>query len=477
MALIKSISGIRGTIGGLPQEGLTPYDVVSLVAAFSVFLKNKKSGARLTVVIGRDGRQSGAMLSRLVSGTLISLGIDVIDMDLASSPSVEMAVIQLEAQGGIIITASHNPAGWNALKLLDERGEIISAASGEEVYRLALTDKLTFSTEQELGNVYHRPELSEGHLLAVLRAVLVDKEAIAARRFKVVVDGINSVGGIIIPELLRRLGVTDIIEVNCEPSGNFSHNPEPLASNLVETANLVKETGADLGIVVDPDVDRLAFIDERGIMISEEYTIVAVTDYVLTNFEDVEKAYPGKYLKTACSNLSSTRALKDVVEKHGGRYEAAAVGEVNVASKMKEIKAFIGGEGNGGVIYSELHYGRDALIGLALYLSALARSGQTISEFQSAFPRYSMVKEKIDLQPGLDLGHILKLIKEEEHKRNDQIKTTEIDGLKFDWQNSWVHLRASNTEPIIRIYAEAEDEAAARLLSEDIKAKIYAYIK
>ena len=413
------------------------------------------------------------MIRNLTVGVLLSQGIDVIDLGLASAPTVEMSVIQEQAAGGIIITASHNPQGWNALKFLNEKGEIFSAREGKQLLDLAERADCDFSTEEQLGSYLLNPSLSKKHLAAVLAAPLVDKAAVANKNFKIVVDGINSVGGTIVPALLHMLGVSDIVELNCEPTGIFAHKPEPLAENLTQISAKVRETKADLGIVVDPDVDRLAFIDENGVMISEEYTLVAVADYVLKNFSIIDSAYPDQYQKTSSSNLSSSRALKDVAERCGGRYEAAAVGEINVVEKMKELKAAVGGEGNGGVIYSPLHYGRDAIIGIALFLTALAKSGQKISEFKAQLPEYFMVKDRLDLQPAIDLSGLLAGVKEKYRSE----KITAIDGVKIDWPDSWVHLRASNTEPIIRIYAEAKDLASARKKVDDIKNDILAYIK
>ncbi|MFA5184853.1 MAG: phosphoglucosamine mutase [Patescibacteria group bacterium] len=473
MPLIKSISGIRGLIGGRPGDNLTPVDVVHFIAAYAEILKQDNPANPIKVIIGRDSRISGEMIKNLVAGTLLGQGIDVVDIGLASAPTVEMAVISAKAQGGIILTASHNPQGWNALKLLNPNSEIFSAAQGQKVLDLVKQTDFTFVTEDKLGHYISDTALAAKHLDAALGLPLVDREAIAARKFKVVVDGINSVGGLIVPELLRRLGVADIIELNCEPTGQFAHRPEPLAENLTETCRLVKETQADFGIVVDPDVDRLAFINEQGEMISEEYTLVAVADYILNNFSIIEKVYPGQYEKTTTSNLSSSRALKDVAEKHGGHYELAAVGEINVVEKMKEQRSVIGGEGNGGVIYAPLHYGRDALVGIVFFLSALARSQKKISEFKRQLPEYFMVKDKITLSPGLDLPKILSEVRDEYAGE----KITDIDGLRIDWTDSWIHLRASNTEPIIRVYAEAKTLALAASTAEMFKNKILAYIK
>lgn len=473
MPLIKSISGIRGTIGGVPGDNLTPVDIVRFVAAYAVILRRNNAIGPIKTIIGRDSRISGEMIKDLVAGTLLSQGIDVVDLGLASAPTVEMAVIQNKAQGGIILTASHNPQGWNALKFLNEKGEIFSAAAGKKLLDLAQQQNFDYVTEDKLGHYVLDSSLSAGHLEAVMAIPLVDKGIIAQRNFKVVVDGINSVGGMIVPELLKMLGVQNVIELNCGPTGLFAHQPEPLAKNLAQICAAVRENKADLGIVVDPDVDRLAFIDENGEMISEEYTLVAVADYVLQNFSIIENNYPGQYQKTTSSNLSSSRALKDIAEKHGGSYGAAAVGEINVVEKMKQLKAAIGGEGNGGVIYSPLHYGRDAIIGIALFLSALAKSGQNISEFKAQLPEYFMVKDKIELSSDLNLVGLFEHIKEN-YKTE---KIIDIDGVRIDWSDSWVHLRASNTEPIIRIYAEARELLVAAQKVADIKNDILAYIK
>jgi len=473
MPLIKSISGIRGTIGGMPGENLTPLDILKFSAAFGVFVKQKNTLSKTTIIIGRDSRISGEMVKNLVIGVLLSQGINVVDIGMAATPTVEMAVIQEKAQGGIILSASHNPQGWNALKLINDQGEFLSQNDGEILIQLAEQDSFCFVPEENLGSYLFNPFLSIRHLEAILSAPLVDKNIVAAANFKIVIDGINSVGGVVVPELLKMLGVKNIIELNCDPTGRFAHQPEPLAQNLTQISNKVKETKADLGIVVDPDVDRLAFIDENGEMISEEYTLVMVANYILENFSVIEVAYPGQYQKTTSSNLSSSRALKDIAEKHRGGYEAAAVGEVNVVEKMKQLKAVIGGEGNGGVIYSLLHYGRDALIGTALFLSALAKSQKKISEFKAQLPEYFMVKDKIALSPDLDLVELLKQIKENYKKE----KIIDIDGVRIDWSDSWVHLRASNTEPIIRIYAEAKTFSTATKKVDDIKNEILAYIK
>jgi phosphomannomutase len=481
MPLIKSISGIRGTIGGISGENLTPLDIIRFIAADVLFLKQNYPDIKLKIIVGRDGRISGEMVKNLVIGMLLSLGADVIDLGMATTPTVEMTVIQQAAQGGIMISASHNPAGWNALKLLNGQGEFFSAADGQEILKLAEKADINFATEEQSGQYVFNPFLAENHLNAILNLATVKKTAIANKKFKIVVDGINSVGGIIVPELLKALGVSEVIEINCQPDGRFAHKPEPLAENLTQIMEKVKATGADLGIVVDPDVDRLAFIDENGEMFGEEYTLVAVADYVLENYKSLETKYPGKYQKATVSNLSSSRALKDITEQGGGKYEAAAVGEVNVVQKMKELKAVVGGEGNGGVIFPELHYGRDALVGIALFLSALAGQNKKISEFKKQFPMYFMVKDRLELTDGLDVNKLLadveQAYKTEQSSGSGDLKITNIDGVKIDWPDSWVHLRASNTEPIIRIYAEAKTsvEAAGRI--KEIKERILAYIK
>jgi phosphomannomutase len=473
MSLISSISGIRGTIGGKPGENLTPLDIVKFSAAFGVFIKKNNPDQPVKIIVGRDARVSGEMVRNLVVGALLSQGIKVIDLGLATTPTVEMAVIQQKAQGGVILSASHNPQGYNALKLINAQGEFLSQVDGEELLRLLDLADFNFVSEENLGRYVPNPFLAADHLDAILEIPLVDKKAISSANFKVVVDGINSVGGIIVPELLEMLGVKNIIKINCEPNGQFAHKPEPLAENLTVICDKVREFKADLGIVVDPDVDRLAFINEQGEMISEEYTLVMVADYVLQNFPIINNLYPGKYSNNTVSNLSSSRALKDITGKYQGTYEAAPVGEINVVEKMKEVRAAIGGEGNGGVIYAPLHYGRDALVGIALFLTALAKSGQPISVFQKQFPEYFMVKDHLDLTPGLKISALLNKIAADYAGE----KLTTIDGVKIDWPDSWVHLRASNTEPIIRIYAEAptRERAAARV--KEVKDKILANIK
>jgi phosphomannomutase len=456
MPLIKSISGIRGTIGGCPGENLTPNDLLAFLSAFARQLRQKFPEIKKpAVVLGRDGRISGPLLHDFVRSTLCLNGINVLDADLATTPTVEMAVIQEKAQGGIILSASHNPRQWNALKLLNEQGEFLSAADGQELISLSQDTQPLYPELDDLGIVEALPRALDRHIEAILALKLVDRETIAKRNFKIVVDGINSVGAFAVPALLKSLGLEKVEVINAEVSGEFNHNPEPLDEHLGAIKERVKATGADLGIVVDPDVDRLAFIDENGVMFGEEYTLVAVADYVLRDY------CPCFYQKISVSNLSSSRALSDVTEKHGGSYCATAVGELNVVDKMKELKAVIGGEGNGGVIYPELHYGRDALVGIALFLSYLAQSDISISVFRRAFPDYKMVKDRLNLETGADLPAILNRVKQAfvGERIND------IDGVKIDWPDSWVHLRASNTEPIIRIYAEAKtiEEAESRV--------------
>jgi len=474
MSIIKSISGIRGTIGGQPGENLTPLDIVKFSLAYGDYIKQTNTQTeKYKIVIGRDARVSGEMVKNLVVSSLMSLGIDVIDMGFASTPSVELAVVSQKAQGGMIMTASHNPQGWNALKLLDAQGEFLSSVQGNKVLEIAEGNNFIFSPEESLGYYLLDTYIDQNHIKDILNLSLVNKELISSKNFKIVVDGINSVGGMIVPELLRMLGVKEIIELNCEPNGIFNHKPEPLAENLTGIMEMVKKEKADLGIVVDPDVDRLAFIDENGEMFGEEYTLVAVADYILRNFEIINKTNSGKYNLATVSNLSSSRALKDITEKYQGKYEAAAVGEVNVVTKMKETKAVIGGEGNGGIIFPELHYGRDALVGIALFLTYLSQENIPVSELRKSLPEYFMVKDRIDLSAGLDVKNLLLKIKEE-YKAE---KITDIDGIKIDWADSWVHLRSSNTEPIIRVYAEAKTLALAEEKVKEIKDKILAYIK
>ena len=472
MPLITSISGIRGTIGGQPGENLTPLDILRFSLAYGDFIKKTHPNIKSKIVIGRDARISGEMISSLIIGALTGLGLDIVNLGLSTTPSVELAVVYFKAQGGIIITASHNPSGWNALKFLNAQGEFLSKEDGNEVLLIADKEDFEAVSEDNLGEVVFINSFKEEHIRLVSEMPLVDKNAIANRNFKVVVDGINSVGGLIIPNLLKVLGVSKIITLNGDPNGKFAHKPEPLAENLTEIMKIMKKEGADLGIVVDPDVDRLVFIDENGEMFGEEYTLVAVADYILGNFEVIDKINPGKYNLAAVSNLSSSRALRDVVKKYNGQYESAAVGEVNVVDKMKEIKAVIGGEGNGGVIFPEAHYGRDALFGVALFMSCLAKKGIKLSELKKSLPLYFMVKDRIDLSAMVDVRGLLLKIKE----KYSSEKITDIDGIKIDYSDSWVHLRASNTEPIIRIYSEAKSISRAQEMVNEIKEKILAII-
>ena len=464
MTLIKSISGIRGTIGGKPGEGLSPVDIVKFSAAYGTWIiNNNKQAKRIKIVVGRDARISGPMVTQLVIGTLTGLGIDVIHVGLSTTPTVEIAVPEEKAHGGIIITASHNPKQWNALKLLNEKGEFISERDGEYVLRFAEEESYQFAEVNKLGQVIEKTDYLEKHIQMILALPLVDAEAIKARKFKIVVDAVNSSGGIAVPLLLQALGVEAITKLNCEPDGEFQHNPEPLPENLRELSKVVIKSKADLGIAVDPDVDRLALVCEDGEMFGEEYTLVAVADYILKNTKK----------GNTVSNLSSTRALRDITEKAGGTYSASAVGEVNVVSLMKETKAVIGGEGNGGVIYPELHYGRDALVGIALFLSHLVKFGNTISMLRSAYPDYHTSKNKIELTPDISVDKILEGIQKKYKKQ--PINT--VDGVKIEFDKEWVHLRRSNTEPIIRIYAESESETTADNLAKKIMLDIRELIK
>lgn len=456
MALIKSISGIRGTIGGRPGNNLTPVDVVKFVAAYGQWLKNQAEKNQYTVVVGRDARISGSMVKMLVNATLSGLGINVLDIDLASTPTTEMAVTHFNADGGLILTASHNPREWNALKMLNNKGEFLNAAEGEAILTIADENTIHYVDVDHLGTIQEATYHDE-HIKAILDLELVHKDAIAAKNFKVVVDGINSVGSLIIPDLLRALGVKEIIELNSEANGQFAHPAEPLPENVVDICNAVKKHKADLGIVVDPDVDRLALIDEKGIMFGEEYTIVAVAEYVLHHNSG-----------NAVSNLSSSRALRDITEQAGGNYFASAVGEVNVVATMKERNAVIGGEGNGGVIYPELHYGRDALVGIALFLSHLAKMNMAVSKLKKRYPAYTIIKDKINLSSKLNLDRLLDEIAR--IYRNENVNRT--DGVKIDFDNGWIHLRKSNTEPIIRIYCEAHTIKEAQQLASKIKQEI-----
>jgi phosphomannomutase len=456
LTLIKSISGIRGTIGGIAGNGLTPIDIVKFTAAYGSWVVNKTNNKK--IVLGRDARISGEMVNNLVIGTLQGLGIEVIDLGLSTTPTVEIAVPIEQAGGGIILTASHNPKQWNALKLLNENGEFISDADGKEVLDIAEKAEFAFADVDDLGKVVANDTYLQKHIDIILNLPLVDAEAIKRANFKIVIDCVNSTGGIFVPALLRALGVETIYELYCEPNGHFPHNPEPLPENLTEIAKVVQSKNADLGIVVDPDVDRLCFVSEDGSMFGEEYTLVAVADYILKNTTG-----------NSVSNLSSTRALRDVTEKAGGVYNASAVGEVNVVNQMKATNAVIGGEGNGGIIYPELHYGRDALVGIALFLTHLAKFGKSVSLLRSSYPSYHISKNKITLTPEMDIDALLIKVRE---RYKDQPNTT-IDGLKIEFDKSWVHLRRSNTEPIIRIYSEASTETVA----ENLAAKIISDIK
>ncbi|MFD1552359.1 phosphoglucosamine mutase [Putridiphycobacter roseus] len=458
MTLIKSISGIRGTIGGPIGEGLTPFDTVKFAAAYGCWIKNRSKLSNPTVVVGRDARLSGQMISDLVIATLQGLGINVINLGLSTTPTVEIAVPMENAQGGIILTASHNPKQWNALKLLNEKGEFLSAVDGEELLLLAEKEAFDFVEVDALGTLKLDDTYLQKHIQAVLDLDLVDQEIIRRKNFKVVVDAVNSTGGIFVPALLNALGVTNVVELYCEPTGHFPHNPEPLPENLTAIADKIKETGADLGIVVDPDVDRLAFVNEDGTMFGEEYTLVAIADYVLSKT-------PGNTV----SNLSSTISLKEVTENRQGVYNAASVGEVNVVEKMKETNAIIGGEGNGGVIYPAIHYGRDALVGIGLFLTQLATSGLKATELRGEYPNYFISKNKIQLAPNMNVDLILKTVAAQYN--NNEVDTQ--DGVKIYFEDQeWVHLRKSNTEPIIRIYAESKNEAKANELAETIMEQI-----
>jgi phosphomannomutase len=458
VALIKSISGIRGTIGGRSGDGLTPVDVVKFTAAFGQWLRQRNPGLQ-TVVIGRDGRLSGEMVSKLVAATLQGIGLNVIDLGLSTTPTVELAVTGESASGGIILTASHNPIQWNALKLLNETGEFISAQDGADVLNIAEAEAFDFAEIRKLGSYTTDNTWLQKHIDQILALSLVDRDAIAARNFRVVVDAVNSTGGLAVPMLLEALGVEQITKLHCEPTGNFAHNPEPLPENLRDIIKEMEKGTADLGIVVDPDVDRLALICEDGSPFGEEYTLVAVADYVLKNGKDT----PGLSSNTV-SNLSSTVALRDVTQRHGGQHFASAVGEVNVVDMMKANDARIGGEGNGGIIYPELHYGRDALVGIALFLTHLARFGKSASMLRRTYPNYYISKNKIELTPDIDVDAVLERIKTK-YARNP-INT--IDGVKIEFNKEWVHLRKSNTEPIIRIYSESETLATADHLASKI---------
>lgn len=456
MTLIKSISGIRGTIGGEVGENLTPIDIVKFTIAYTRFIAGKNNAKRLRIVVGRDARISGEMVNDIIEGTLLGCGADVINVGLCTTPGTEMAVITHKADGGIIITASHNPKQWNALKLLNEKGEFLNDQEGKQVLALAEQEDFLFPDVDSIGKVILREDFNPTHIEQVLALNLVDTEKVKARKFKVVVDAVNSIGGVVIPALLEKLGC-EVVKLNCEPNGHFAHNPEPLPQNLTEISEVIVKEGADLGVVVDPDVDRLALVNEDGTMFGEEYTLVAVADYILSRTKG-----------NTCSNLSSSRALSDVTVARGGSYSAAAVGEVNVVAKMKETGAVIGGEGNGGVIYPELHYGRDALVGVALFLTYLAEQGCTMTELRKRYPAYFASKNKIELTPAIDVDKVLRTIKE----RYAHERVNDIDGVKIDFAEHWVHLRKSNTEPIIRIYTEAKSQAFADEVAQQFIAEI-----
>jgi len=453
MTLIKSISGIRGTIGGTPGENLTPIDIVKYTAAFATTIVEINPGKKLTFVVGRDARISGKMVEDLVCTTLIGMGINVINTGLSTTPTVEMAVVGHQADGGIIITASHNPKQWNALKLLNGKGEFISAIEGERVLKLAEEEAFRFAEVDHLGEITTDETTIEKHIEAILKLSLVDVNAIKESNFKIAVDAVNSTGGIAIPRLLKALGVQEIIELYCDPTGEFPHNPEPLPEHLTMISKTVLENKADMGIVVDPDVDRLALVMENGRMFGEEYTLVAVADYVLQNQKG-----------NTVSNLSSTKALRDVTEKMGGTYQASAVGEVNVVEKMKEMHAVIGGEGNGGVIYPELHYGRDALVGIALLLSYLAKTKQSLSQLRATYPDYFVSKNKVQLTQDTDVKQLYKEVAE----KYQHLPVLTIDGVKVEFPDGWVHVRTSNTEPIMRVYAEAPSLGKAQAYADEV---------
>ena len=456
MTLIKSISGIRGTIGGKVRDNLTPIDVVKFAASYGLWIKEQSNKSTYSVVIGRDARISGEMIQNLVINTLVAMGINVVNLDLSTTPTVEIAVPKENADGGIILTASHNPKQWNALKLLDSKGEFLSSTHSQRVLDIASNDSMNFSDVDSLGKVFTDNSYFDKHIDSVISLSYVNEKSIRNSNFRVVVDGVNSTGGIVVPMLLERLGV-DVIKIHCDPNGNFPHNPEPLKEHLTDLSKKVLETNADFGIAVDPDVDRLAFMDEKGILFGEEYTLVACADYVL----NINKG-------NTVSNMSSTRALKDVTNKYGGSYTASAVGEVNVVESMKKNNAVIGGEGNGGIILPESHYGRDALVGIALFLSLLSEKKISVSELKKTYPLYFMSKKKINLNKDTNVDSILSIIKN--NHNDDEINL--IDGVKIDFIDSWVHLRKSNTEPIIRIYSEAKSQLEADKLAEEFIEKI-----
>ena len=459
--MIKSISGIRGEIGGPAGNGLTPLDIVKFVSAYATWVKNNNPSAK-KIVVGRDARMSGEMVRQVVCGTLMGMGLDVVDIGLASTPTTELAVTWLKADGGLILTASHNPRHWNALKLLNNEGEFLSAADGNQVLAIAESEAFNYADVDGLGKYYTDNTMNAKHIDSVLALELVDVEAIKNANFSVAIDCVNSVGGVVLPELLEKLGVKNVKKLYCEPTGDFQHNPEPLEKNLGDIMGLMKQGGCDVAFVVDPDVDRLAFIDEKGAMYGEEYTLVTVADYVL-------KHTPGNTV----SNLSSTRALRDVTKGYGQQYNAAAVGEVNVVTKMKETGAVIGGEGNGGIIYPASHYGRDALVGIALFLTHLAKEKVAVSELRKRYPAYYMAKNRIDLALGTDVDAILEKVKS--IYSNEEIN--DIDGVKIDFADSWVHLRKSNTEPIIRVYSEGLSAEAADKIGQDVMQVVYSMTK
>ncbi|HLO58040.1 MAG TPA: phosphoglucosamine mutase [Bacteroidales bacterium] len=461
MTLIKSISGIRGTIGGMPGDSLTPIDVVRFTSAYGLQLKQKIKKDEYSVVVGRDARVSGEMVASLVAGTLMGMGINVIDLGFATTPTVEIGVTHFKADGGIILTASHNPAQWNALKLLNSKGEFLSASDGAEILTIAASEKTEYITYDKLGKISRFDKMDDIHIEAVTRMKYADTEAIKKAGFKVVIDCVNSVGGIILPELFRKLGV-EVVELYCEPTGIFPHNPEPLPQHLGDIAKAVAEHKADAGFVVDPDVDRLVIVNEDGSMFGEEYTLVAVADYILKN-------NPGNTV----SNLSSTRALADVTTKYGGKYTAAPVGEVNVVEEMKKTNAVIGGEGNGGIIYPDLHYGRDALVGIVLFLSHLAKSGMKCSELRKTFPDYFNSKNKIELNPGVNVDSLIGAVRE----KYKEFPVNDRDGIRIDFDREWVHLRKSNTEPIIRVISESTTPEKADSLSSKMIREIHELVK
>jgi phosphomannomutase len=461
MTLIKSISGIRGTIGGKPSNALTPLDIVKFTSAFASWIKKDVKKDKCKIVVGRDARISGPMVDSIITGTLMGLGVDVVNIGLASTPTTEIAVTEEKADAGIIITASHNPTQWNAMKLLNNRGEFLNDANGKEVLAMADAEDFSYAEVFDLGKVEYKDNYTDIHIQKVLDLKLVDVEAIKKADFTIAVDAVNSVGGVAIPRLLKALGVNKVIEINCEPDGHFAHNPEPIPENLTQIASVIKEKGADLGLVVDPDVDRLAIINEDGSMFGEEYTLVAVADYVLTHT-------PGNTV----SNLSSSRALRDVTRMHNASYAASAVGEVNVVTTMKETSAVIGGEGNGGIIYPESHYGRDSLVGVGLFLTHLANKAMKCSELREEYPEYFISKNKIELTPQIDVDDLLLKVKNK--YSNEEI--SDIDGVKIDFSEGWVHLRKSNTEAIIRIYSESKSEEEANRLADLIIKDIKAFI-